>query len=199
MVWDIGTYEIVEGSYGSGNIRFSLQGRRIAGEWTLTREGGPTSWLITKRERAQGARGAPRRRVGAELLAAVLAESADPIRCSETLAGMRSQLLKLAQGEGLEGLVANARSRRSWSGITRATGRPGDRHLSLCQPSGAEERTARPRSDSGGDAGMSLAEDEAVAQVAFADWTDANHLRHARFVGLRDDKNAREVVQERAA
>jgi ATP-dependent DNA ligase len=38
-----------------------------------------------------------------------------------------------------------------------------------------------------------------VAQVAFADWTDADHLRHARFVGLRDDKDAREVVQERAA
>jgi len=37
-----------------------------------------------------------------------------------------------------------------------------------------------------------------VAQVAFADWT-ADHLRHARFVGLRDDKDAREVVQERAA
>jgi bifunctional non-homologous end joining protein LigD len=38
-----------------------------------------------------------------------------------------------------------------------------------------------------------------VAQVAFADWTEANHLRHARFLGLRDDKAAREVVQERAA
>jgi bifunctional non-homologous end joining protein LigD len=40
---------------------------------------------------------------------------------------------------------------------------------------------------------------ELVAQVAFADWTDANHLRHARFLGLRDDKDAHEVVQERAA
>jgi ATP-dependent DNA ligase len=35
-----------------------------------------------------------------------------------------------------------------------------------------------------------------VAQIEFAEWTPANHLRHARFVGLRDDKNAREVVRE---
>jgi ATP-dependent DNA ligase len=27
-------------------------------------------------------------------------------------------------------------------------------------------------------------------------WTDANHLRHSRFVGLRDDKNPKEVVRE---
>jgi bifunctional non-homologous end joining protein LigD len=32
-----------------------------------------------------------------------------------------------------------------------------------------------------------------VAQVEFTEWTDADHLRHARFVGLRDDKNPREV------
>ena len=35
-----------------------------------------------------------------------------------------------------------------------------------------------------------------LAQIEFAEWTPANHLRHARFVGLRDDKNAREVVRE---
>jgi bifunctional non-homologous end joining protein LigD len=35
-----------------------------------------------------------------------------------------------------------------------------------------------------------------VAQVEFTDWTDANHLRHSRFAGLRDDKEARDVVKE---
>jgi len=35
-----------------------------------------------------------------------------------------------------------------------------------------------------------------VAEIDFADWTDANHLRHSRFVGLRDDKNPKEVVRE---
>jgi ATP-dependent DNA ligase len=35
-----------------------------------------------------------------------------------------------------------------------------------------------------------------VAQVDFTDWTEANHLRHSRFVALRDDKDAREVTRE---
>ena len=38
---------------------------------------------------------------------------------------------------------------------------------------------------------------ELVAQVDFTDWTDANHLRHSRFVALRDDKDPKEVVRER--
>jgi bifunctional non-homologous end joining protein LigD len=37
---------------------------------------------------------------------------------------------------------------------------------------------------------------ELIAQVEFTDWTAANHLRHSKFVGLRDDKNPREVVHE---
>ncbi len=35
-----------------------------------------------------------------------------------------------------------------------------------------------------------------VVQVEFTDWTAANHLRHSKFVALRDDKNPREVVHE---
>jgi len=35
-----------------------------------------------------------------------------------------------------------------------------------------------------------------VAQIEFAEWTEADHLRHSRFVGLRDDKDAREVTRE---
>jgi bifunctional non-homologous end joining protein LigD len=37
---------------------------------------------------------------------------------------------------------------------------------------------------------------ELVAQVEFAEWTPDNHLRHAKFVGIREDKNARSVVRE---
>ena len=37
---------------------------------------------------------------------------------------------------------------------------------------------------------------EAVAQIEFLEWTGANHLRHTKFVGLRDDKNPRKVVRE---
>ena len=35
-----------------------------------------------------------------------------------------------------------------------------------------------------------------VAQIEFTEWTEGNHLRHSRFVALRDDKLAREVVKE---
>jgi DNA ligase D-like protein (predicted ligase) len=36
-----------------------------------------------------------------------------------------------------------------------------------------------------------------VAQLAFTEWTGAGRLRHPRFLGLRDDKPAEEVVRER--
>jgi bifunctional non-homologous end joining protein LigD len=35
-----------------------------------------------------------------------------------------------------------------------------------------------------------------VCQVGFVEWTEANHLRHCTFLGMRDDKGAREVVRE---
>jgi bifunctional non-homologous end joining protein LigD len=35
-----------------------------------------------------------------------------------------------------------------------------------------------------------------ICQVAFVEWTDAGHLRHCRFIALRDDRNASEVVRE---
>jgi ATP-dependent DNA ligase len=37
---------------------------------------------------------------------------------------------------------------------------------------------------------------ELVAQVEFAEWTENDHLRHARFVGLREDKDAVSVTRE---
>ena len=37
---------------------------------------------------------------------------------------------------------------------------------------------------------------EAVAQIEFLEWTEADRLRHSKFVGLRDDKNPREVGKE---
>jgi DNA ligase D-like protein (predicted ligase) len=35
-----------------------------------------------------------------------------------------------------------------------------------------------------------------VAQIEFTEWTPDGHLRHSKFVGLREDKGAREVVRE---
>src|SRR4029077_12962636 len=39
---------------------------------------------------------------------------------------------------------------------------------------------------------------EIVAQVEFLEWTDADHLRHSKFAGLREDQDARAVGKERA-
>ena len=37
---------------------------------------------------------------------------------------------------------------------------------------------------------------DAVAQIEFLEWTAGDRLRHSKFVGLRDDKNPRDVVKE---
>ena len=37
---------------------------------------------------------------------------------------------------------------------------------------------------------------EVVAQIEFLEWTGANHLRHTKFIALRDDKEPRKVVKE---
>ena len=37
---------------------------------------------------------------------------------------------------------------------------------------------------------------EAVARIEFLEWTGADHLRHTKFAGLRDDKDPRKVVRE---
>ena len=40
---------------------------------------------------------------------------------------------------------------------------------------------------------------ELVGQVGFAEWTAAGRMRQPRFLGLREDKAAEDVVRERAA
>jgi DNA ligase D-like protein (predicted ligase) len=45
--------------------------------------------------------------------------------------------------------------------------------------------------------GVTWVRPELVAQIGFTEWTSAGRLRHPRFLGLRDDKTATEVVRER--
>jgi ATP-dependent DNA ligase len=37
-----------------------------------------------------------------------------------------------------------------------------------------------------------------VARVEFLEWTDSDHLRHSKFAGLREDKDARTVTKQDA-
>ena len=45
-------------------------------------------------------------------------------------------------------------------------------------------------------AGVHWAEPELVVEVAFTEWTTAGQLRHPRYLGLRADKQAKDVVRE---
>jgi DNA ligase D-like protein (predicted ligase) len=44
--------------------------------------------------------------------------------------------------------------------------------------------------------GVTWVRPKLVAEVAFTEWTTAGRLRHPRFLGLRDDKSASQVVRE---
>jgi bifunctional non-homologous end joining protein LigD len=51
MVWDIGTYELLGGSYESGDLKLRLAGKKLKGEWHLFKirsEDGKDVWLIAK-------------------------------------------------------------------------------------------------------------------------------------------------------
>src|ERR1051326_7442315 len=51
MVWDIGTYEILEGSYEKGKMRLLLHGKKLRGEWHIFRirsDDAKPVWLIIK-------------------------------------------------------------------------------------------------------------------------------------------------------
>jgi bifunctional non-homologous end joining protein LigD len=79
------------------------------------------------------------------------------------------------------------------TGFDRATlGSLGEQLRSL-------QRSAPPFADPAAirEGGVSWVTPKLVAQVGFGEWTEAGRLRHPRFLGLRDDKPATEVVRER--
>ncbi|HZE12461.1 MAG TPA: non-homologous end-joining DNA ligase, partial [Chthoniobacterales bacterium] len=51
MVWDIGTYDVVDGNYWKGSLTVFLSGKKLKGEWTLTRaesDEGKPKWFVRK-------------------------------------------------------------------------------------------------------------------------------------------------------
>jgi bifunctional non-homologous end joining protein LigD len=57
-------------------------------------------------------------------------------------------------------------------------------------------RASAPFVDDVREGGVRWVDPELVAQVAFSEWTRQGRLRHPRYLGLRDDKAASEVVRE---
>ena len=58
------------------------------------------------------------------------------------------------------------------------------------------QRDGSPFADAVRERAVTWVEPELVAQIGFAEWTSYGRLRHPRFLGLREDKAAREVVRE---
>lgn len=55
MVWDIGTYEIIDGNYYSGDLKLWLNGKKLKGEWHIFRiksEEDKPVWLVIKSGKA---------------------------------------------------------------------------------------------------------------------------------------------------
>ena len=51
MVWDIGTYEVLNGNYYKGYVHLHLNGRKLKGEWSLVRgsnKDGRQQWYLMK-------------------------------------------------------------------------------------------------------------------------------------------------------
>lgn len=51
MVWDIGTYRVTKGDYGSGRLHLELKGRKLKGAWRMFKirsQEGKDVWLIEK-------------------------------------------------------------------------------------------------------------------------------------------------------
>ncbi|MFP4233476.1 MAG: non-homologous end-joining DNA ligase [Nitriliruptoraceae bacterium] len=59
------------------------------------------------------------------------------------------------------------------------------------------ERSTSPFADGPEEPGVRFVTPDLVAEVGFTEWTRDGRLRHPRYLGLRDDKDAREVVRER--
>ncbi|MFN2530584.1 MAG: non-homologous end-joining DNA ligase [Pyrinomonadaceae bacterium] len=57
MVWDIGTYDLIEGNYYKGFLRVYLSGAKLKGEWTLSRapDEKRNTWQLIKTDRSAGA------------------------------------------------------------------------------------------------------------------------------------------------
>jgi DNA ligase D-like protein (predicted ligase) len=102
--------------------------------------------------------------------------------------GSRTDLGALLIGYYADGALRYAG--KVGTGFTRATLRD------LAGKLAPLRRDASPFADEVRERGATWVEPRLVAQVGFSEWTRDGRLRHPRFLGLRDDKAAQEVVRE---
>ena len=50
MVWDIGTYELIDGNYWKGKLHISVDGKKLKGEWVFVKgheeNGKENTWYL---------------------------------------------------------------------------------------------------------------------------------------------------------
>ena len=102
--------------------------------------------------------------------------------------GSRTELGALLLGYYEDGRLRYAG--KVGTGFTRATLRDLAARLEPLR------RDDSPFADEVRERGATWAQPLLVAQVGFTEWTRDGRLRHPRFLGLRDDKAAAEVVRE---
>jgi ATP-dependent DNA ligase len=73
---------------------------------------------------------------------------------------------------------------------------PEDKTVSLREPPRGRARAMGPGIYSRKDEGGSVGQAASCRSDRVLEWTGANHLRHTKFVGLRDDKDPRKVMRE---
>ncbi len=77
MVWDIGTYELIEGNYYKGFLRIFLDGKKLKGEWELRKDKAGKNWFLirtggahkplsNKRENTSALTGRPMEQIAAD-------------------------------------------------------------------------------------------------------------------------------------
>jgi bifunctional non-homologous end joining protein LigD len=108
MVWDIGTYEILEGNYWKGSLTVFLSGKKLKGEWTLKRvaaDEGKPKWFVNKT--GDKAKAIPKKRESV---------SAKTGRTMEQIAGERSAVWRSNRGANVGGTFASRQAKPGLSG-----------------------------------------------------------------------------------
>ncbi|MFF0001092.1 DNA polymerase ligase N-terminal domain-containing protein [Streptomyces avermitilis] len=186
IVWDHGTYRPLshdrrgrpvpfDEALERGHATFWLNGSKLRGEYALTRfrggqDGGKgEAWLLVKLKCS----------LSQEFVVGGFTEPAG------SRVGFGALLLGYYEDDRLRyaGKVGTGFDRRTLIGLRARLD-----ELSIPEPPFADRvREARSR----------WVKPALVAQIAFTEWTRDGMLRHSRFLGLRDDKTARDVVRER--
>lgn len=120
---------------------------------------------------------------------------ADPLRFTNHRNEQGTDYFREACQSGWEGLIAKDGRSRYEQGRSVQKGFTGEAGMRLAQRLDDRQRTGSPFTD-GPDGDVHWVEPTLVCEIEFTEWTGSGRLRDPRYVGLRTDKPAAEVVRE---